>query len=401
KLEEKLLRREEEFREKVRRRQEEMETAFNSRLEAEKLHLTTEFSSRAAAAERERLKVLEEKTALEESHAAKVRELEAAAEDRVRMERDKAGEAFHSGELHLHAREAELDKLKGALEQQHSELKLSLYRDQQGKEHELFGKLAAAREEMYQALNSHREVLDREHAERLAGLLQKETQMQNRFEEKFKAAETAIKQRLQDETEKMSVELEGSKAELTAGFKGREQTLSAAFAEKQARLEAEFQLREKNLLASQENAFEKKRLGFENAMDRREKEMDRKYADMSEKLHAQARSEKTVWESKKIETLNSERQALRSEFEKKEAILNQKLDEELTRRRTDRIRRDEEISAKKDELEKNYYAELERSRTELDKLRSELEAGMTARFRELDEQKNKLAAARLKNGGGG
>jgi hypothetical protein len=65
------------------------------------------------------------------------------------------------------------------------------------------------------------------------------------------------------------------------------------------------------------------------------------------------------------------------------------------------VRREEEFSARKDELEKNYYAELERSRAALDKLRAELEAGLAAKFRELEEEKSRLAALRAEKGGNG
>ena len=96
--------------------------------------------------------------------------------------------------------------------------------------------------------------------------------------------------------------------------------------------------------------------------------------------------------------MNTERQALRADFEKKEAALNEKFDAELAKQRADRVRREEEFAAKKDELEKNYYAELERSRASLDKLRAELEARLTAKFRELDEEKNRQAAERADKG---
>ena len=59
------------------------------------------------------------------------------------------------------------------------------------------------------------------------------------------------------------------------------------------------------------------------------------------------------------------------------------------------------VCARKDELEKNYYAELERSRAALDKLRAELEGKLAAKFRELDEEKNRLAAERTDKGANG
>jgi hypothetical protein len=134
-------------------------------------------------------------------------------------------------------------------------------------------------------------------------------------------------------------------------------------------------------------------------MVRREKELDKKYAELSEKLRSQHQAEVSVWETRKMDLLNTERQALRADFEKKEAALSQKLEEELARNRADRVRREEEFSARKDELEKNYYDELERSRAALDKLRAGLEAEFSAKFRELEAEKNRQAEKRAKDGG--
>ena len=81
---------------------------------------------------------------------------------------------------------------------------------------------------------------------------------------------------------------------------------------------------------------------------------------------------------------------MRAEFEKKEALLSQKLDEELSKSKQQRIRLEEEASAKKNDLEKFYYGEVEKSRTALDKLRLEMENGIKSKFRELEEEKTRL-----------
>ena len=111
---------------------------------------------------------------------------------------------------------------------------------------------------------------------------------------------------------------------------------------------------------------------------------------MSEKFSAQYQRERSEWESKKLELLNAEQRALQAAFEKKEAVQSQKLDEELAKRRAERLRLEEEFAARKDALENDYYAELERARSSLDKLRAGLEAGLDARARELEEQRNRL-----------
>ena len=88
--------------------------------------------------------------------------------------------------------------------------------------------------------------------------------------------------------------------------------------------------------------------------------------------------------------MNTERQNLRADFEKKESLLKKHLEEQMARNREDKIKREESLASKKNELEKQYYAELERSSAELDKLRLELEKKFTAKFRELEEAKNRL-----------
>ena len=157
--------------------------------------------------------------------------------------------------------------------------------------------------------------------------------------------------------------------------------------------------RERSAQAAQDKALDKKRLDLESAFARREKDLDKKYAELSEKLYAQYQAERSVWEARKLEVLNADRQALRADFEKKEALLHEKFDEELAKHRADRVRREEEFSARKDELEKAYYAELERSRGSLDKLRAKLEADLAVKFRELEEEKNRLSEKRTQGGG--
>ena len=62
----------------------------------------------------------------------------------------------------------------------------------------------------------------------------------------------------------------------------------------------------------------------------------------------------------------------------------------MARNREDKLKREETLAAKKNELEKKYYAELELSSSAIDKLRLELEKKFTAKFRELEEEKNRL-----------
>ena len=81
---------------------------------------------------------------------------------------------------------------------------------------------------------------------------------------------------------------------------------------------------------------------------------------------------------------------MRSEFEKKEAAINQKLDDELLRSRQERARADEELFAKKEELEKGYYSELERSRAAFEKTKKEQEARIQRMSEELEEEENRL-----------
>ena len=50
----------------------------------------------------------------------------------------------------------------------------------------------------------------------------------------------------------------------------------------------------------------------------------------------------------------------------------------------------------KDELEKNYYAELERGRAAIDKMRKEQETALNVKFAEMDEEHNRLTLWVLK-----
>ena len=310
----------------------------------------------------------------------------------MRQERAKAEESFRSKELHLKSKETELDKLKNSLEQQQNDLKIQLYTELQEKEHELFDKLAAAKEEMYRALNTHREVLDKEHEARIAGLMQKEEQIQSRFDEKFKAAEAALKQHLQDEADKLAVDFERRKTDMENALKGKEQAFVSAFSEKEARLESEASIREKSALAAQEKAADMRQQEIESSLARRDRELDKKYSELSEKLNTQFRGEKAAWEAQKLSVLNADRQTLRSEFEKKEAALNQKFDDELARNRQEKSRMDEELSAKEEELEKTYYAELERSRAAFEKTKKGYEAQLQGKFEDLEKEQNRLTA---------
>ena len=161
-------------------------------------------------------------------------------------------------------------------------------------------------------------------------------------------------------------------------------------------LEAEFTARERETMAVHERALEKRRQEIEASIAVRERELEARHGDISEKLYAQYHSERLIWESQKLDVLNADRQALRADFEKKEMFLNQKLDAELAKHRAESARREEELAARKDELEKNYYAELERGRAAIDKMRKEQEAALNAKFAEMDEEHNRLTLWVLK-----
>ncbi len=131
-------------------------------------------------------------------------------------------------------------------------------------------------------------------------------------------------------------------------------------------------------------------------LDAREKDLEAKYVELSEKLYSQYHSEQLVWQSQRLEVLNADRQTLRADFEKKEMLLSQKLDAELAKHRAESVRREEEFSARKDELEKNYYAELERGRAAIDKMRKEVETSLNTKLKEIDEEHNRLTTWVLK-----
>jgi len=317
-------------------------------------------------------------------------ELRRAGDDRIKEEKMKLAEANRTLELHLKAQESELEKLKNSLQQRHSELKVKLYQELQAKEQEQFSRLAGAKEEMYKALNEHRAVMDREYEERFESLRRKETELEARFEEKTKERLETLKKQKQDEIDKLALETETRKAELERQYQNREKALHASYSDKTARIEAEAARREKDRAALEEKSLAKRREELESLMRQKENELEKRYLELSAGLSAGLEKERARWETHKLDLLNQERQNMRSEFEKKEALLLQKLDEELSRSKQQRLRLEEESASKKNDLEKFYYGEVEKSRTALDKLRLELENGIKSKFRELEEEKTRL-----------
>jgi hypothetical protein len=332
-------------------------------------------------------KILSDRDAAAETAAA---ELRRAYDDRLKEEKIKIEEANRTRELHLKAQEGELEKLKNILHQRHNELKVKLYQELQGKEQEQFAQLAKAKEEMYQALNEHRAVMDREYEGRFTELHRKEAEMEARFTEKNKERLETLKKQKEDEVDKLTLEFENRKAELERQYQNREKALLAAAADKTIHLEAEAARREKERSALEEKNLAKRREELENLMRQKEAELEKRYLQLSTGLSAELDKERGYWEAHKLDTINQERRGMRAEFEKKEALLAQKLDEELSKSKQQRLRFEEEFSAKKDDLEKFYFDEVGKSRLALDKLRLELENRIKARFRELEEEKTRL-----------
>lgn len=370
-------------------------------LAREKKALEEQFARREAGLAKDHAAAMEraaeEKIALEKIIAGKdaaaetaAAELRRACDERLIAEKVKMEEANHTHELHLKAQEGELEKLKNALQQQHSELKVKLYQELQGKEQEQFAQLAKAKEEMYKALNGHRDVMDREYEERFADLRRKEAELETRFEEKTKTLlETFTKQK-EGEIDKLAIEFENRKAELERQYQNREKALHAAAVEKAAHAEAEAGRREKERVALEEHGLARRREELESLMRQKEGELEKRYLQLSSGLSTELDKERGCWETHKLEVLNQERQALRADFEKKEMLLNQKFDAELAKNRAENARRDEELSARKNELEKKYYAELERGRAAIDKMREAQEAALHAKFKEIDDEHTRL-----------
>ena len=162
----------------------------------------------------------DEKTALEKALSDRDAAAEAAAEElrrtyetRLKAEKIKIEEANHTRELNLTAREGELEKLKNALHQQYSELKVKLYQELQAKELEQFTQLAKAKEEMYKALNEHLAVMNHEYEERFAALRRKDAELETRFEEKTREHLETIKKQKEKDIDKLTLEFENRKAE--------------------------------------------------------------------------------------------------------------------------------------------------------------------------------------------
>ncbi len=322
--------------------------------------------------------------------AARGEEMRLACDARLKEEKARLEEANRARELHIKAQESELEKLKNSLERQHSELKVRLYQELQAKEQEQFSQLAKAKEEMYEALNKHRAAMDAEYAQRFTDLRRQETELETRAGEKLKERMEALVRQKDDETEKITFDFETRREELDRNYQNKEKALRAELSERAAMLEAESARREKDRSALDEKSLAKRREELENLMRQKEGDLEKRYLQQAADLAAESNKQRIHWESHKADVLDQERQGMRSEFEKKEALLTQKLDEELARGKQQRLRLEEEFSAKKNDLERSYYMEMEKSRTALDKLRIEMENKTKAKFRELEEEKTRL-----------
>jgi len=162
------------------------------------------------------------------------------------------------------------------------------------------------------------------------------------------------------------------------------------FSDRQMELENQLTAREKKYVISTDKALEKRRAALEKEFARREEELQAHYDKLVEDFNRTMRTARDQWEEEKNSVINAERQNLRADFEKKESLLKKHLEEQMARNREDKLKREETLAAKKNELEKKYYAELELSSSAIDKLRLELEKKFTAKFRELEEEKNRL-----------
>ncbi|OGS46856.1 MAG: hypothetical protein A3J79_14475 [Elusimicrobia bacterium RIFOXYB2_FULL_62_6] len=206
---------------KVRAAAAEMEKQFPARLQAEKQRLAADFElkkrelaeeTRQNLADKERAlgeklerkgmellknheariaRLAEETAALERAVNQKEAALAAKEEDmradflnQLRAEKLKIAEGYKTQEQHLRSREDEVENLKNALHQQHSELKLKLFQELQQKESEQFDRMAKAKEDMFRAMNERRTEMEKEYEARMNALRAKEASLQEDFDRK-------------------------------------------------------------------------------------------------------------------------------------------------------------------------------------------------------------------------
>ena len=156
------------------------------------------------------------------------------------------------------------------------------------------------------------------------------------------------------------------------------------------KLETDYLEKEKKSIDRYEKNFYKRRQELETHFKNKETDFDKTQNEVKFKLTNDWEKVQNNWEGQKIEMLNKDRQALRSEFEKKEMILSQEFEKELSKNKNYKLKLEEELQKKRQEMEQFYYAELEKSRAILEKTRGELEIKIKDKFKELEDKKNKL-----------
>lgn len=386
-----------ELAEETRRHLCDKETALSEKLERKGLELLKNHEARTA-------RLAEETAALERAAAHKEAALAAKEEDlradfinQLKTEKLKIEESYNSRELHLKAGEDDLENLKNALHQQHNELKIKLYQELQAKESEQSRRLAQAKEGLFRDMNGRRDALEKEYETRLAGIRTKEAS-------------------LQEESDRKTAELEKNLA-------NREKMLNDVYADKLAKVEAECAMKMKGLLAGQESELQRRREELETLHNQQAVELEKKYSEMTRVFNSDFERQRADWEVQRAELAEKERQALRTETEKRAAALNRKLEEEieknknskakfeeefgrrtlelerehnkkseeeLSRNKDYKIKLEEEFDKRRQELEQKHYKKLEESRSTLEKMRKEHEARLRVKFNDMEAEQNRL-----------
>lgn len=337
--------------------------------------------------------IKKEKEKLQEETKNRIGRIRSEFEANLIGEKKNIAEANKKLEADLKNKIADLDKTKTKLQEDYSQLKIKLYQDLQDKEHKNLQKLGNAQQEMHKTLLEHRAEADKQYDKRFEELKQKERDFKTYYQNKTDDWVVNFEKEKEETLSKLSLQFEQKTTELQKAHMKKEADLDAVFSGEWNKLETEHLEKEKKFTEKSEKILYQKRQELETHFKNIEIALEKRQNEMESKLDSEWEKTKNAWEGQKIEILNKDRQALRSTFEKKEAVLSQEFETELSKNKDYKLKLDEEFQKKRQEMEQFYYGEIEKSRAVLEKTRGELEIKIKEKFKELEDKKNKLTMA--------
>ena len=381
--EESLALKEKELSDKLQKSLRYEQQAIEKKIAGKERLLIEEYDKKYEAIKREKEKLKEEA----ENRIDKAR-LDFEAD--LNEEKKNIQETNKKAQIDLENKKLELDKIRIKLEEEYSQLKIRLYQELQDKEHKNLQKMGDAQQEMHKTLLEHRSEADKQYAKRFEELKQKEMELKTYYQTKIDDWIANSEKEKEEILSKLSLQFDQKETELEKTRAKKEKDLDTVFTNKMSKLETDYLEKEKKFIDNYEKNFYKRRQELENHFKTKENELEKNQNEMKSKLTNEWETNQSEWEGQKIEILNKERQSLRSAFEKKDIIINQKFEKELSKNKDYKLKLDEEFQKKRQEMEQFYYGEIEKSRAVLEKTRNEVEVKIKNKFKELEDKKNKL-----------